>query len=637
MFATCFKQQRMLAEERGQAIESLQSKNGSLQSRTEELDALLQGVSRDRDAMALEREALKEATAIAQARVSELAELDLQAQERISRLEAQYSVLEERYTILEEKNRDLTEKNAIQAEENMRLIEQRAQIIDENTRLADKDSYHRHTNAKLLDKSARLALTVDELQTRTEELGSQMEGLEARNEELCETIRLLQEREEELEVLLEESKGEIIDMQTVLDELEYAYNELRTGGSVGTSARGYHDAERASVTSEDMDLAGLEEAANAVGEDGEYLDVQEEDNDATPSKSRSHRRSSTYDRPSTPSDVDTTDPIIVAAQIKRLQCLIEEYREVRAITRADRHAQEDRAAELEAIEDDLRKRLDEYKEISLDFRQRESDFFANCEAREREFLDLSDEYERWRMDCEVRELDVEEDRIEIWRFRNEVEARLARCIKREEVVRRKEGEVRWRIMCLDGAFKNPEGECSCWRCLEAPAEFFPSTPPLNFEWLDEEYEKMYGSPRRGRGLDGKQLPPQEEPTEESARLLEEEMDERYLREELDDVPFEFDGREAVKRYLSEQERHERDRREDEYVDMEEEAERIRVSAEEYDVVVRGRVAELIRKADEKRRQLKEREERAAAGPGDGEIQGVYDDELVGVCGISYLR
>lgn len=231
------------------------------------------------------------------------------------------------------------------------------------------------------------------------------------------------------------------------------------------------------------------------------------------------------------------------------------------------------------------------------------------------------------MDCEVRELDVEEDRIEIWRFRNEVEARLARCIKREEVVRRREGEVRWRMMCLDGAFKAAEGECSCWRCLEKPAELFPPTPPLNFEWLDEEYEKMYGSPRRGRGLDGRQLPEQEEQTEESARNREEEMDERYLREELDDAPFEFDGRDAVKQYLAEQERHERDRREDEYVDMEEEAERIRLSAEAYDVVVRERVAELIRQADEKRRKLKEREERAAAGAGDGEIQGVYDDDL----------
>ena len=625
MFATSFKQQRTLAEERAQTIESLQSKSGDQQTRNETLEALLLDVSRDRDAMSFEREALKEAAAIAQARVDELLALDAQAKECIARLESQSLVLEERCALVEEKNRELANQNAAQAEENMLLAEQRAQIIDENTRLADKDSYYRHTNAKLLDKNARLALTVDELQTRTEELGSQMEGLEARNEELCETIRLLQEREEELEVLVEESKGEIEDMRTVIDELEYAYNELRTSGSVGGSAQGYHDAERASVTSDDMDIAGLEEAANAVSEDGEYIG----DNDATPSKSRMHRRSSTYDRPpSTTSDIDTSDPIIVAAQIKRLQCLLDEYHETRAIMRSDRHAQEERAAELEAIEDDLQKRLDEYKEISLDFRQREADFFANCEAREREFLDLSDEYERWRMDCEVREVDVEEDRIEVWRFRNEVEARLARCIKREEVVRRKEGEVRWRIMCLDGAFKNPEGECSCWRCLEAPAELFPPTPPVNFEWLDEEYEKMYGSPRRGRGLDGKELPPQEEQTEESLRLHDEEMDERYLREELDDAPFEFDGRDAVKQYLAEQERHERDRREDEYVDMDEEAERIRLSAEAYDVVVRGRVAELIRKADEKRRQLKEREERAAAGPGDGEIQGVYDDALV---------
>jgi uncharacterized protein YoxC len=614
----------VLAEERGLAVESLESKNGELQKRNGELEELLLAMTQDRDAMASEREALKESAAIAQARVVELNARNEEALERIARLEAQTAILEERSSLVEEKNRELTAKNAAQVDEITRLAEQRDSVIEENTRLADKDTSYRHTNAKLLDRNAKLSLTIDDLETRVEELYSQLEGLQARNEELCETIHLLQEREEELEVTVEEAKAEIADMQQVLEEIETAYNDLRMNGG---SARGDHE-ERASVTSEDMDIAGLEAAANAVGEDGDYVDVPEQggDTDATPSRSRTRTRSTSHDRPpSTLSDVDTSDPIIVAAQIKRLQRLVDEYHDAIASLRRNRQAQEDRAVELEAIEDDLQKRLNEYKEISNDFRQRESDYFATCEAREREFLDLSDEYERWRMDCEVRELDVEEDRIEVWRFRNEVEARLARCIKREQVVRRKEGEVRWRMMCLDGAFGDRESEgCKCWRCLEPPAELFPPTPPMNFEWLDEEYQKKFGSPRRGRQLDGQQSQQEQDP----ARSREDEMDERYLREDLDDAPFEFDGREAVKQYLAEQERHERERREDEYVDMEEEAERIRLSAEAYDEVVRARVAELMRKADEKRRQIKERKERAAAGPLDGEIFGVYDESLV---------
>jgi hypothetical protein len=84
-----------------------------------------------------------------------------------------------------------------------------------------------------------------------------------------------------------------------------------------------------------MDIAGPEAAANAASEDDDYVDIleREGDNDATPSKSRTRTRSTLCDRlPFTLSDVDTSDPIIVAAQTKRFLRLVEQYHDDIAAT-----------------------------------------------------------------------------------------------------------------------------------------------------------------------------------------------------------------------------------------------------------------------------------------------------------------
>jgi hypothetical protein len=84
-----------------------------------------------------------------------------------------------------------------------------------------------------------------------------------------------------------------------------------------------------------MNIAGLEAAANAASEDGDYVDIpeQEGDDNATLFKSRARTHSTSCDRPPfTPSDVDTSDPIIVASQTKRLLRLVEQYQDDIAAT-----------------------------------------------------------------------------------------------------------------------------------------------------------------------------------------------------------------------------------------------------------------------------------------------------------------
>jgi hypothetical protein len=91
---------------------------------------------------------------------------------------------------------------------------------------------------------------------------------------------------------VEEAKAEIAEMQQVLEEIETTYNNVHMNG--GSTRRDRE--ERASVTS--ADTAGLEAVANGVSEDGDYVDVLEQDggNDPTPSKSRTCTRSPSYDR-----------------------------------------------------------------------------------------------------------------------------------------------------------------------------------------------------------------------------------------------------------------------------------------------------------------------------------------------------
>jgi hypothetical protein len=559
MFSNGFKQQRSLADSRAKTVEDLVAKN-------EKLQALLLTLTQERDTAVEERNTLQSTQA--------------SSAEMVNELKSQVRTLQSTVETVERKN------------------------------------------AMLTDRNASLTLHVDELETRNEELGSTLEGMAARNEELCDTIRYLREHEEELELTLDEVTTQFNEMSAALTELENAYNELKAVRCAACSALGDRESDRASVTSDDLDVAALEEAANAVGEDGEYLEVDATDKERTPSKAY-HSRSRSYERPpSSISDVDTSDPVAVAAQIQRLERLIEEYHDSIERLRAERIKLSDRSVELEAWEEDLRARLDNFTELEMDLRTRENDYFATCEAREKEFLELSDEYERWRLDCEVREVDVEQERIDVWRFRKEVERRLERIVKREELVRKREGEVRWRMLCLDGALADAKEE-GCWRCVKAPAELFPPTPPVDFSHLDEEYRLIDEEEDRQRA--------------EAAVVAanaggeashEEDIDERYLREEID-VPFEFDGREAVKQYLAEQERHERNRRDDEYVNLDEEANQLRAEAEVYDEIVNKRVAELIRKADEKRREVKERKERREGEDSRrDEIAGQYDDEVV---------
>ncbi|KAG8867118.1 hypothetical protein FRC20_006693 [Serendipita sp. 405] len=585
IFSTSFKQQRALAETRSKENEALTVK-------TEQLESLLGIAKQEQEALALQRESLaaEHARALEELRSSQASELE--------GAHSQAETLRQEVKALERKN------------------------------------------AKMMDKHAFLALQIDELENRLEERGSQLEGLEARNEELCETIRLMQDREEELEGIIEETQAQYEEMHNMLQDLELAYAELKEERDAGNGRRRHHRdrSEQASVTSEDMDLEGLEEAANAVDEHGEHIE-----------QSHYSKRSSRH-RPHTPSDaplpeIDVNDPVAVAAQIQRLERLTEDYHDYMASMHSERRKLNERALEIEAMEDKLRVRLDQYKEIELDFRERENDFYAHCDVREREFLDLSDEYEKWRMDCEVREVSVEEERIEVWRFRRELERRLERIVKREAHLRRREGEVRWRMLCLDGALGDAEG---CWRCVPAPEELFPPTPPLDFTHIEDEVEAFAEEQRVLReealrvAAETGEPPVQppcalvpihgvnvEEARELMSELVADDADERYLKDELDDAPFEFDGREAVKKFLKEQDQYERDRRMDEFIDFQAEEPELQKAAEEFDEVVNKRVEELMRKADEKRRLAKEQKERREMQESrEGEVAGVYDDNLV---------
>ncbi|KAG8813236.1 hypothetical protein FRC17_001631, partial [Serendipita sp. 399] len=255
IFSTSFKQQRALAESRSKENQALTVKN-------EELEALLAVAKQEQEALTQQRAAL----AVEHARALE--ELKSAHASELEGAQSQVEALRQEVKALERKN------------------------------------------AKMLDKHAFLALQIDELETRLEERGSQLEGLEARNEELCETIRLMQDREEELEGILEESQAQYEEMRVTLEDLELAYSELKEARDAGNMRRRYHGegsrhrdrSERASVTSEDMDLEGLEEAANAVDEHGEHVEHA----------SRS-RHTSRY-RPHTPSDtplpeIDVNDPV----------------------------------------------------------------------------------------------------------------------------------------------------------------------------------------------------------------------------------------------------------------------------------------------------------------------------------------
>ena len=596
----------MLAEEREKANEELRRRN-------DEVLALLEDMIRERDAVSADKAQL-------------LVERDQLRTEKAQLQEEKEKLQSEREQALAENEQLQMEKEELGASHGKDVEELHAEIdaLRANVKLIERK------NAQMLDKNAFLALQIDELETRLDERSSQMEGLEARNEELCDTIRLMQEREEELENKVEEARADFHEVQGVLEDLEAAYMQLKTTGRSGSYVPDDRS-ERASITSEDMDVAALEDAANAVGEDGEHVE-----------HSRNHRVSERP--PSVVPEIDTSDPVAVAAQIKRLERLINEYHDCISAVRHERAKLSDRAMEIEDMERDLQTRLDKYREIQIDFRERENDFYAGCEIREKEFLDLSDEYEQWRLDCEVRELKVEEERIEVWRFRRELERRLERVIHREALVRKREGEIRWRLMCLDGAFAEAEG---CWRCIPQPAELFPPTPELDMKHIEDEVEDFAAEQEllRQESLrvaeETGQSPVQpvcslvpiqglnEEQAEQRLReLVEEEVDERYLREELD-APFEFDTREAVRRYVHEQEQYERDYRMDEFIDFQAEEPELQQAAAGFDEIVHAKVDELMRQADEKRRQVKEAKERREIKEArEGEIPGVYDPALV---------
>lgn len=605
IFCSSFKTHRLLAEEREKANEELRRRN-------DELLVLLEEMTRDKDVVSADKAQL----------LAEKEEL-LAEKDKLQKEKEQLQL--EREQAQAESERLQSEKEELKTSHAKTVEELHAEVdaLRANIKLIERK------NAQMLDKNAFLTLQIDELETRLDERSSQMEGLEARNEELCDTIRLMQEREEELENKVEEARADFHEVQGVLEDLEAAYLQLKTTGRSNSYVPDDRS-ERASITSEDMDVAALEDAANAVNEHGEHVEHE-----------RHHR---SYERPSsTVPEIDTSDPSAVAAQIKRLERLIDEYHDCISSLRHERAKLSDRALEIEDMERDLQGRLDKYREIQIDFRERENDFYAGCEIREKEFLDLSDEYEQWRLDCEVRELKVEEERIEVWRFRRELERRLERVIHREALVRKREGEVRWRLMCLDGAFANAEG---CWRCIPQPPELFPPTPELDMKHIEDEVEEFAAEQellrqealRVAEETGNPPVQPEcslvpirglnrEQAEERLRELVEDDVDERYLREELD-APFEFDTHEAVRRYIEEQEQYERDYRMDEFIDFQAEEPELQQAAAEFDEIVHAKVDELMRQADEKRRQVKEAKERKEIKEArEGEIPGVYDPAL----------
>lgn len=373
---------------------------------------------------------------------------------------------------------------------------------------------------------------------------------------------------------------------------------------------------------EDMDLEGLdleefEERVIAVNDAGEI----EDRHDASPSPIRPS------ERPVDPSmsrlfeELDG-DNSLNTSQYRKYE-RIPEYHRAMEDLRHQRAKLDDYRVKLLEWKDELKKEQARYDEISQDLFERERDFYATVDQRDHHMAKLADEYDRWRTECEFKEAEVEEERLAVWRHQREVERKIERVKERERMCRKREGEVRWRMMCLDGALANAEP--GCWRCVSAPVHLFPPTPQIDYRDLDRHFEDL------NEGQHESQLRWAEERNrrlrEERDARLKENVDEEYLHEE-DNEAFEFSGPEAIKQYLREEHRHQKNKREDERVDDEDEMEmeEWKLHKEENDKRVREAVEELMKEADEVKRL--ERKEREKAECGDDGIVGTYDEDLV---------
>jgi chromosome segregation ATPase len=377
-----------------------------------------------------------------------------------------------------------------------------------------------------------------------------------------------------------------------------------------------------SPVNEDMDLEGLdleefEERVIAVNNDGEIVDAHEDSpSPVDPSE-----------RPVDPSvsrlfEEFDADNSLYTSQYRRYE-RIPEYHRAMEDLRHQRAKLDDYRVKLLEWKDELKKEQARYDEISQDLFERERDFYATVDQRDHHMAKLADEYDRWRTECEFKEAEVDEERLAVWRHQRELERRVERVKEREKMCRKREGEVRWRMICLDGALTDAEPKC--WRCDPAPAHLFPPTPTIDYRDLDRHFEDL------DEGQHESQLHWAEERNrrlrEERQARLQLDVDEEYLREG-EDEPFEFSGPEAVKRYLREERTHQKETREDESVDEEKEIEEWKTLKVENDKHVRECVEELMKEADEAKRL--ERREREKAECGDDGIIGVYDEALVRV-------